>query len=40
MKKIPKMRGVLRDYCYETCRNIPQKTPMIGLPRRILEQGR
>ena len=22
------MSGVLRDNCWETCRNIPQKTPM------------
>ena len=27
MEKIPKMSGVLRGNCFETC-NIPQKTPM------------
>ena len=28
MEKIPKMSGVLRGNCCETCRNIPQKAPM------------
>ena len=28
MQKIPKMSGVLRGNCCETCRNIPQKTPL------------
>ena len=28
MEKIPKMSGVLRGNCCETCRNIPQKEPM------------
>ena len=30
MKKIPKIRSVLQGNCCETCRNIPQKTPMNG----------
>ena len=28
MEKIPKISGALRSNCCETCRNIPQKTPM------------
>ena len=28
MEKIPKMDGVLRGNCCQTCRNIPLKTPM------------
>ena len=27
MKQIPKMSGILRGNCCETCRNIPRKTP-------------
>ena len=44
MEKIPKMSGVLRGNCCETCRNIPQKTHMNGfikknsLTRQILQQ--
>ena len=34
MKKIPKMSGVLRGNCGETCRNIPQKTPMNGFTKK------
>ena len=34
MEKIPKMSGVLRGNCCETCRNIPQKTPMNGFTKK------
>ena len=33
MQKIPKMSVVFRGNCCETCRNIPQKTPMNGLTK-------
>ena len=28
MEKIPRMSGVLRGNCCETCLNIPQKSPI------------
>ena len=28
VEKIPKISSVFRDNCCETCRKIPQKTPM------------
>ena len=28
MEKTPKISDVLQSTCYETCRNIPKKTPM------------
>ena len=39
MEKMPKISGVLRGNCCETCCNILQKTPMngfMGLTRKIL----
>ena len=34
MEKIPKINGVVRGKCYETYRNIPQKTPMKEFAKR------
>ena len=33
MKQIPKMSAILRGNYRETCRNIPQKTPMNGFTK-------
>ena len=34
MEKTPKVSDVLRGNCCQTCRNIPQKTPMKKLTKK------